>query len=192
MPRRPLMKIIWVKQLFDRMLNGSSSLSPLHSVWHNDGECEDDLVDYNEEDEDDVFVKDVRDNTMSAKTLGDNHADEVTSLYDIRVEENDKMGHEYSAQDKSSDNNHEGQPKEEILEISTHVSAQVLTEIKPTTSVATPVLTQQGIMDILSRQPHPLMQKMEWEQKKQCYKERLAINKTFGSAALWTGFKQCE
>ncbi len=36
------------------------------------------------------------------------------------------------------------------------------------------MLTQKGIMDIISRQPHALMQKMEWEQKKQCYKEMLS------------------
>ncbi len=38
-----------------------------------------------------------------------------------------------------------------------------------------PVLTQKGIiMDIIFKQPHALMQKIEWEQKKQCYKEMLS------------------
>ncbi len=49
-----------------------------------------------------------------------------------------------------------------------------LAEINANTPVTKPVLTPKGIMDIVSKQPHALMQKMEWEQKKQCYKEMLS------------------
>jgi hypothetical protein len=40
--------------------------------------------------------------------------------------------------------------------------------------VSQPVLTQQAIMEIISRQPHAIMQKMGWEQKKQTFKELLS------------------
>jgi hypothetical protein len=40
--------------------------------------------------------------------------------------------------------------------------------------VVKPVLTQKWLMDIIAKQPQALMQKMEWEQKKQCYKEMLS------------------
>jgi hypothetical protein len=36
------------------------------------------------------------------------------------------------------------------------------------------VLTQKGLMDIIAKQPQALMQKMEWEQKKECYKGMLS------------------
>ncbi len=104
----------------DQMLGEGSSSAPLRIVDNNCAEDENDLVDYNPDEEGDVFSNGDGDNTVSAKTLGDNHADEVKTFEDIRVEGNDKLGDECPQ------------------------------------------------MDIISRQPHALMQKMGWEQKKQC------------------------
>ena len=85
-----------------------------------------------------------------------------------------KMGDEDFAQSESIEDNPERQLKEENQEINAHAGPQEPTGIKADTSVAKPVLTQRGIMDNISRQPQALMQKMEWEQKRQCYKELLS------------------
>ncbi len=50
----------------------------------------------------------------------------------------------------------------------------MLTDEKIAVPMGQPVLTQQGIIEIIFRQLHALMQKMGWEQKKQCYKEMLS------------------
>jgi hypothetical protein len=159
----------------DQMLNSSLSLSPLNGGNQNDAEDEKNMVDYDEDDDEDVFTRSEHDKIVIAKIFGVNHAKGVEAHDNTVVEEDDKLGDEDRAQSESKENNLEGQPKEECHEVDAHAGALQLTEINANSPVMVKlVLTQKGIMDIISSQPHALMQKMEWEQKKQCYKEILS------------------
>jgi hypothetical protein len=72
----------------------------------------------------------------------------------------------------------------EEREISSRISSQVLIEGNIAVPAGPPVLIQQWIMEIVSRQPHVLMQKMGWKQKKQCYKELLSGYKSSNGTTM--------
>jgi hypothetical protein len=156
-----------------RLLNSSSSVSPLNGTTQNHEQDEDDLVDYDEEDDEEDIIRNEKDKTMSARTFADNHT-EVEAHDNTVAKGKDKLGDDDFAQSESKESTPEGQPKEKDREVEAQEGALQLAEINANTPVAKPVLTQKGIMDIISKQPHALMQKMEWEQKKQCCKEMLS------------------
>jgi hypothetical protein len=74
------------------------------------------MVDYEEDDDQDVFTRGDGDKTTSAKPFGDNQPEEVEPLDNTVMEASDKMGDEDFAQGESVENNPEGQPKEESLD----------------------------------------------------------------------------
>jgi hypothetical protein len=78
----------------------------------------------------------------------------------------DMLGDEQPAIQDSNDNSHERQPLAEQPAISGQVISRELREENVAIPMSQPVLTQQAIMEIISRQPHAIMQKMGWEQKK--------------------------
>jgi hypothetical protein len=159
----------------DRLLKSSSSLSPVNGVNQDDAEDENHMVDYDEDDDEDDFIRNERAKTMSAKTFGDNRTEGVEAHDNTVAEDEDKLGDEDFAQSEPKESKLEGQPKEECREVDAQATdALQLAEISANSPVVKPVLTQKGIMDIIASQPHALMQKMEWEQKKQCYKEMLS------------------
>ncbi len=88
----------------------------------------------------------------------------LSQWYNMVAEDEDKLGDKDFARSGSSESTPVEQSKEEDREAEAQASAQVVK----------PVLTQKGLMDIIAKQPQALMQKMEWEQKKQCYKEMLS------------------
>ncbi len=112
-------------EALDRLLNSSSSVSPVNGKTLSPEQDENELVDF-------LRKESERANTERAKTF----AVEPTGV----------------------------EAKKENREVEAPASAQVVK----------PVLTQKGLMDIIAKQPQALMQKMEWEQKKQCYKEMLS------------------
>jgi hypothetical protein len=130
----------------DRLLNSSSSVSPVNGKTLSPKQDENDLVDYSDEDNEEEFLRkeSERANTERTKTF----AVEPTGV--------EASGSSESAPVE--------QAKKEDREVEAPTGAQV----------AKPVLTQKGLMDIIAKQPQALMQKMEWEQKKQCYKEMLS------------------
>jgi hypothetical protein len=121
---------------------------------------EDELVDYNEDDDEDDIRRNEEDKTTRAKIYADNHTE--VEAHDLAVaERDDKSG------DKSID---QGASQEDEKQDGT----RLFSEVSLNNPVVKPVLTQKGLMDIIAKQPQALMQKMEWEQKKQCYKEMLS------------------
>jgi hypothetical protein len=168
----------------DRLLNSSSSVSPLNGTNQKHEQGEDDLVDYSEEDDEEDFIRNENAKTMSAKTFADNHT-EVEARGNPIAEDEDKLGDEDFTQSESRGSTSEGQLKGNDREAEAQESAIQLAEMNDNTPVAKPVLTQKGIMDIISKQPHALMQKMEWEQKKQCYKEMLSGYESPNGTSMW-------
>ncbi len=149
----------------DRLLNASSSVSPVNGKTLSSEQDEDDMVDYSEEDNEEEFLRkeSERANTERAKTFEDDPRG-VEARDDMVAEEKDKLGDKDFARSGSSESTPVEQSKEEGREAEAQASTQVVK----------PVLTQKGLMDIIAKQPQALMQKMEWEQKKQCYKEMLS------------------
>ncbi len=147
------------------MINSGSPSSPLNGVNQDDGQDENDMVDYDEEDDQDFFTRSESDKTTSAKTFGDNHTGKINRLITpslrILVRWAMKISHKASQLRTIL----KGNQRRESHEVNAHEGAQEPAEIKADTLVAKPVLTQRGIMDIISRQPQALMQKMKWEQK---------------------------
>jgi hypothetical protein len=117
-------------------------------------------VDYDEDEDEDDILRSEEDKTTRAKIFGDVNA-EVEAQDIAFAERDDKSGDEDIAQGASREDE-------------TQDDTRQLGEIILNNPVVKPVLTQKGLMDIISSKPHALMQKMEWEQKKQCYKEMLS------------------
>ncbi len=65
-------------------------------------------------------------------------------------------------------------PAAHVVNPATHVVNPAAPVVDPAAPVVKLVLTQKGLMEIIAKQPQALMQKMGWEQKKQCYKEMLS------------------
>jgi hypothetical protein len=122
-------------------------------------------VDYSDEDNEEEFLRKEsgRANTERAKTFEVETAG-VEACSNMVAERKDGLRGEDIAGSGSSESTPVEQAKKEDREVKAQASAQVVK----------PVLTQQGFMDIIAKQPQALMQKMEWEQKKQCYKEMLS------------------
>jgi hypothetical protein len=99
----------------DRMLNSSSSLSPVNGTIQNHEQDEDELVDYDEEYDEEDFIQNERVKTMSAKTFADNHT-EVEAHDNSVAEDEDKLGDEDFAPSESRERSPEGQPKEKDRE----------------------------------------------------------------------------
>ncbi len=84
------------------------------------------------------------------------------------------MGDEQPATHDMGDNSLEGQPLAGQPPASEQVIPPEIRHENVVNPVSQPVLTQQAIMKIIKRQPHAVMQKVGWEQKKQTYKELLS------------------
>ncbi len=144
----------------DRLLDSSSSVSPLNGKTQSLEQNEDELVDYNEEDDSYDILRNEEDKTTRAKIFAGDHT--KVEAHDLAVVQRDvESGDEIVAQGASHGNE-------------AHDNTHLLTEMRINNPEVKPVLTQKGLMDIIASQPQALMQKMEWEQKKHCYKEMLS------------------
>ncbi len=115
-----------------------------------------DLVDYGEDEPGGDLLKDDDGFTV-------NLADD-----DDCLSQEDEVGDEQPATG-TGDNSSEGQPP-----TSKQVSTREIRHENVVNPVSQPVSTQQAIIEIIKRQPHAVMQKVGWEQKKQTYKELLS------------------
>jgi hypothetical protein len=144
----------------DRLLNSSSAVPFCNDMTQNQEQNEDELVDYDENDDASDILRNEEEITTRAKTFADDHTE--VEAHDLAVaERDDKLGEENIAQGASQEDE-------------TQDDTRQLAEMNLNNPVVKPVLTQKGLMKIIAKQPQALMQKMEWEQKKQCYKEMLS------------------
>jgi hypothetical protein len=128
----------------DRLLNSSSSVSPLNGTRQSPEQEEDDMVDYSEGDNEEEFLRKERErsNTMRAKIFADEHT-KVEANNNIVAEDEDELGDNNSARSGSSESTPAEQSKEKDREGEAQEGAQVVK----------PVLTQKGLMDIIAKQP---------------------------------------
>jgi hypothetical protein len=144
----------------ERLLNGGMPLSRVHG-GNNDDPFEDgsELVDYNGDESDDNRTR-----------SDDGFKVDMTDHADYLAQE-DAVGDEQSTTHVTVDNRSEGQPSSEQLSASEQATPP---EIRHENVVNKHVLTQQAIMEIIKSQPHAVMQKVGWEERKQTYKELLS------------------
>jgi hypothetical protein len=147
----------------DRLLNGGMPLSRGGS--DNNDDAYDDgstLVDYNEDESEDDLSK-----------VDDGFRVNMDDDEDCLAQE-DEVGDEQSATHDTGDNSSEGQPSLEQPPASEQATSPEIRHENVVDPIGKPVLTQQAIMEIIKRQPHAVMQKVGWEQKKQTCKELLS------------------
>jgi hypothetical protein len=161
----------------DRLLNGGSSLSPVCRDNHNTDEDGSELVDYEDDEPGMLFrnePEDDRTRSVNVNAFGDYLEDADKALDDNRFEQKDKVGDEQPATQDSRDNSPVGQPMAERPATSEQVIPPEMRRENVVNPVGQPVLTQQALMEIISRQPHAIMQKMGWERTEKAKLQRIA------------------
>ena len=160
----------------DRLLSSSSSMSPLNGKTLSPEQNEDDMVDYSDGDNEEEFLRKEteRANAEKNKTVAAEQAED-------EFQEEDR-------EDEAPTGAQVVNPPAQVVNPPAHVVNPPAHVVNPVAQVVNsaaqvvdsvalqdkPVLTQKLLMDIIAKQPQALMQKMEWEQKKQCYKEMLS------------------